>query len=583
MAVALAQSQAQESLISADLWSQVDGEKERLFVLMDQVQKKLQNKSEERTVTTDLRCCKWDQVMQEVHQTADGWAAASKKSSKVATHLDKIKQNAAAFESWLDLLPAGDYGSSICGVFRLVLGAAGQSVKVEQAVFEALSEIPYIMGSARKYLDIYKDVGREALEKMTFNLFRAAIGTLTHIMQFFGDSTIRRAYEPLLKQSTYKRELFESLEAIRTHMARIREEANQLLAVRLQSQGSVISATQENSEQALHLLESIYGMLVHRNGGTGDHARRSIESQTWRPAPDEFIRAMETTSHNPSLPSAERNSDRQSHKQGPATDAAQTLLALTAYHPDVVIEDVSAYLRLGQLLDEEPKARAAAMVRHDGFRTFLVENQRSSALLVNGRADLATAEGVSPLTRVAAELAQTMASASPAFSVAYLCDRHRPVMGVGGVSSSPLVELMASLVGQLLCQMGERGIEADLGFLTGADWQAIKRRKLNVMCVVFRELVNQLSAGVVVVCIIDEPTVYEMSSLHRDATDTVIRRLVRMANNRRDGVIFKLLVTCHDRALGISQYFLEPGQTIDMEQEVEADDSAEWYIARLGT
>jgi hypothetical protein len=246
------------------------------------------------------------------------------------------------------------------------------------------------------------------------------------------------------------------------------------------------------------------------------------------------------------------------------------------------MEDVSACLRLGQLLDEEPKARAAAMVRHVGFRTFLVENQRSSALLINGRADLAIAEGISPLTRVAAELAQTMASASAAFSVAYFCDRHRPVIGVGGVSSSPLVELMASLVGQLLGQMGERGIEADLSFLTSADWQAIKRRKLNVICVVFRELVNQLSAGVVV-CIIDEPTGYEMSYLHRDATDTVIRRLVRMANNRRDGVIFKLLVTCHDRALGISQYFLEPGQTIDMEQEVEADDSAEWHIAQLGT
>lgn len=45
-------------------------------------------------------------------------------------------------------------------------------------------------------------------------------------------------------------------------MTRIREEANQLLAVRLQSQGTVISATQENSEQALYMLQSIYGMLI---------------------------------------------------------------------------------------------------------------------------------------------------------------------------------------------------------------------------------------------------------------------------------------------------------------------------------
>lgn len=300
-----------------------------------------------------------------------------------------------------------------------------------------------------------------------------------------------------------------------------------------------------------------------------------MESQTQRLAPDGFISATETASHDRSSRPAERNSDR----QGPATDLAQTLLALLVYQPDVVIEDISACLRLGQLLDDEPKARAAAMVRHDGFKTFLVEDQRSSALLVNGRADLAIAEGISPLTRVAAELAQTISSASPAFSVAYLCDQHRPVFGV---ASSPLLELMTSLVGQLLSQMRERGIEANLAFLTDADWHSLKRRKLNVMCVVFRELVGQLSAGVVV-CIIDEPTVYEMTSLHRDATDTVIRRLVRMANNRRDGVIFKLLVTCHDRALGISQYFLAPGQTIDMEQEVEADDSAEWYIARLGT
>lgn len=110
--------------LSAELWAQVDGEKERLFVLMEQVQKKLQKKSEGRAVTADLRCCKWDQVMQEVDRTADGWTAASKKSSKVAAHLDKIKQNAAAFESWLELLPTGDYGSSICGVFRLVLAVS---------------------------------------------------------------------------------------------------------------------------------------------------------------------------------------------------------------------------------------------------------------------------------------------------------------------------------------------------------------------------------------------------------------------------------------------------------------------------
>jgi len=58
-------------------------------------------------------------------------------------------------------------------------------------------------------------------------------------------------------------------------MTRIREEANQLLAVRLQSQGTVISATQENSEQALHMLQSIYGMLIR---GKYQNATRRFQS-----------------------------------------------------------------------------------------------------------------------------------------------------------------------------------------------------------------------------------------------------------------------------------------------------------------
>lgn len=157
------------------------------------------------------------------------------------------------------------------------------------------------MASARKYLDIYRDIARESLEKMTFDLFRAVIGALTRIMEFFGDSTfsmirsphqvrgsnvlivlIEKAYEPLLTQSTYKRELFESLDAIKTHMARIKEEADQLLAVRQRSLGTVMSATHtvasqthENSEQTLHMLQSIYGILVH---GTHQKTIRHFQS-----------------------------------------------------------------------------------------------------------------------------------------------------------------------------------------------------------------------------------------------------------------------------------------------------------------
>jgi len=35
---------------------------------------------------------------------------------------DKIVDNISAFETWLDLLPSGDYGSIVSGVFKMVVG-----------------------------------------------------------------------------------------------------------------------------------------------------------------------------------------------------------------------------------------------------------------------------------------------------------------------------------------------------------------------------------------------------------------------------------------------------------------------------
>ncbi len=78
-------------------------------------------------------------------------------------------------------------------------------------------------------------------------------------------------------------------------------------------------------------------------------------------------------------------------------------------------------------------------------------------------------------------------------------------------------------------------------------------------------------------CIIDELSLYETSLLEKE-TDAVMRRLTRLAGNC-DEIIFKLLVTCHGRALGVSRYFA--GNTIDLEEDIEPDDTAKWHISTM--
>lgn len=72
--------------------------------------------------------------------------------------------------------------------------AASHYTKVEHAILEALAEIPEVIDGARRYIQIYSQVRDQLLERRTFDLYRSILRALTHIMQFFADSSFRKLY-----------------------------------------------------------------------------------------------------------------------------------------------------------------------------------------------------------------------------------------------------------------------------------------------------------------------------------------------------------------------------------------------------
>jgi hypothetical protein len=107
-----------------------------------------------------------------------------------------------------------------------------------------------MMESARKYIIIYQDYRDQLLERKTFDLYLSILASLNHIMQFFADSSAseqsfstinsslytnystEKFFEPIAKQKTYKSALTKSLDEVRKHTLRIRDEAQQCLAAR---------------------------------------------------------------------------------------------------------------------------------------------------------------------------------------------------------------------------------------------------------------------------------------------------------------------------------------------------------------
>lgn len=63
----------------------------------------------------------WKDVSDAVKAAKDREDGQDKDSWSARDSCDKIVDNISAFETWLDLLPGGDYGAVIGGVFKMVV------------------------------------------------------------------------------------------------------------------------------------------------------------------------------------------------------------------------------------------------------------------------------------------------------------------------------------------------------------------------------------------------------------------------------------------------------------------------------
>ncbi|KAF5572063.1 hypothetical protein FPANT_13377 [Fusarium pseudoanthophilum] len=571
----------QEQEESATKWKEIQEEIESLFAVMEQVQKKLdQGKTGQKYNTkVDLRQCNWKVVMGEVEKTAQLWRSRPHKQSKIMGLVDKVGRHSEALERWLGLLPAGDYGSSICGSFKIIIGAAGRYTKVEEGVYEAISEVPMIMEHAKRYVDMYRQMRDQFLEQRTIELFRAILTLLHQVMQFFLDGKPKKFIGSLIQQGSYKEQLFQSVEAIKACAQAVNDEASQC-------QARMVMKVYEKTEQTQIVFHRLMEFLL-----TNPRFRASDSGNS---APDSDPSRLEVSSYDllnadrlswqdqdisrsttPTI--LQRPSQQSTLSKADMEHAKQRFLGCLNYNPEVLAQDIASILSFNYQVSGNERARVAAMLRHDRFQTFMRETQTSTRLLVNGRGDLSAREGVSPFSVVMAEMARMsntgLTGSAPVFILKYFCSEHQPSHPSDPLASA--VGMMASILGQLICQMTDKGLAVDLSFISDSKWRKLERLELQTLCTVFKRVVDQIPQGGVVLCIIDEVSVYETSRLGEE-TEIAVKKLGQLAHQGRYPV-FKLLVTCYGHALDVGRYF--SGYTLDLDEDIETDDMADWVIA----
>ncbi|KPM38557.1 hypothetical protein AK830_g7978 [Neonectria ditissima] len=523
---------------SAAIWKEVDAEKEHLFTLMEQVHQKLNSKkgADERTEEEiNFRQCNWRVVMEEVQKTAQRWKSRPSKQGKTMVFVDKVGQHSAAWERWLGLLPSGDYGSryqvssfplcSLCShrrkafaeVFKLVIRAAGQYSKIEEAIFEALSDIPQIMESARRYVDMYGQMRNQLLEERTVQLFRAVLRLLRHVMQFFVDDKSKKIIGSIVKQDSYKAELFQCVEDVKTRAKAVNDEASHC-------QGQLLFKVYEQSQEAIKNTQHFYHelmdlFLTSQQCQARDSEPHSLHDATSRLKLSSYDRVnIDSTSlhdenEGTSLQTTPRKTpqspvqqtDKMTTSVSEDDAAVNRLLRLLNHDQDTLFRGVSRIS--DEVLNKNTKARAAAMISDDTFQSFMEETQHSTYLLVNGNGGSGASKGIGPLGVIVARLARKArekAEPGPVFTITHFCNSPFMYSNCRPGLVSGVTTMMAGLIAQLLLQLKDRGIVADLSFLNNSRWQRVEQAELEILLTVFRKLVKQTPPDSLLLCMIDD-------------------------------------------------------------------------------
>jgi hypothetical protein len=95
------------------MWSLANDDVKQLLELLQRAQSKLScdKGTEEIHDNSSLRLCGWAGVIADMERMARQWKTNRSNQGKTMLIIDRIGQRSSTLESWLALLPNGDYGS----------------------------------------------------------------------------------------------------------------------------------------------------------------------------------------------------------------------------------------------------------------------------------------------------------------------------------------------------------------------------------------------------------------------------------------------------------------------------------------
>lgn len=496
-------------------------------------------------IKVDEASSPWKGVREAVKVAKDREGGQDKDSWSARDSCDKIVDNISTFETWLDLLPGGDYGAVVSGVFKMVVTAAKRANDVRFTIFQALADIPYWVGRANRYRDLYKESKPRELVQMTAQLCSAVLVAFRYIMNYFTEGILKKAWKAMAQGEVYKQTLLNQINRVRELIANVDREAAVSLQYRMRdleklSQESFSAITrqlnelkEQQSTKNFCIDEAMKKDLSTRIGeAAAGYAINSFYSHlSSNPGIDARIRAVVPPRILAPRPSAEMEIPKE-----PAVTLT-SLVSVLGLSSDVPKQDLKRCLSMGTSLSLTDQDRVEWMMRSPKLREWL-NFPKSQTLLLNGDGD--ANEMFSPTTFLSAKLLESLGHIEPIISQYFFCSLHT-------TSRKDTMANATGLIKSFVCQLLQRDISWNLSFLSTTDLGKVQQNDLETICALFRRLTQQLPDTTFLFWMIDGINYYERSERRRDFLKVIheLLAVIKVCN----GVVIKLLLTCPGRSL----------------------------------
>ncbi|KAK4220519.1 hypothetical protein QBC38DRAFT_526643 [Podospora fimiseda] len=329
---------------------------------------------------------------------------------KVNLACRKLSEGKDNIEGWPGLLPSeNNYLSIVSGGLKLILKAAARITKVRDRVLEALQQIPTILNSAQRVLNIYHDSAK--LKELSKAFYISTLSVLGHILNYIRRKASRNLMKVVFQPGSFQEELFQKLEQLTKDRNAFNEEADLCQKEMLDNLGKVIQQDNHEAKEERARMEYLLRLAAFEQGRANRVIGEMLEAIKRRQSEigkavdgiktavtepsnilpmllkllqgGDGVQGFAISMHNSNTPTSTQTKKKKPSPPKPsASQIRKSILSSLCYSPTTSKTDLFTLLSLGPLLPRLDQDRSLHLINSPLLHSW-ISNPNCASLLIN--------------------------------------------------------------------------------------------------------------------------------------------------------------------------------------------------------